>query len=271
MLAAGMAMVAATVGGAMPVAAADELLPDLKMSEPYNIQLDRGRGGGVRLRFGTIVWNVGEGPLEVRADEREGRHMYGLVQRISTAGGGGVDHIPPGASAFYSGDGHNHWHIKTFIVISLFSKSEDPISPEISPTFGQRGLRKIGFCLTDLVRAPAALRPPNASPRIQFPVDGCGTRESQSVRMGISPGWGDDYKPFFNQQLIDITGLPEGTYRMCATVNGSGVWREMNDNFENNSSWVDLELGANGRSFRILDTGETDCERPEPVWYGVGA
>ena len=271
MIAAGAAVLAASLGSALPAAAADEQLPDLQMSEPYNLRLEHGRGGGVRLRFGTIVWNVGDGPLEIHASEREGRTMSNLVQRISTRAGGIVAHTPPGASAFYSGDGHDHWHINTFVVVSMFSKSADPVPPNLSPTFTQRSLRKIGFCLTDLVRAPAALRPANASARIRYPVSGCGTRQSESLRIGISPGWGDDYKPFFNQQLIDISGLPEGTYRMCATVNGSGVWREKNDNYDNNASWVDLELAAKGRSFRILDTGEFDCERPEPVWYGVGA
>jgi hypothetical protein len=270
LLAAALALGSSTFGAAAPVAAADELLPDLKMSVPYNVQIKRGQGGNVRLRFGTIVWNVGDGPLEVRASQRDGRNMYGLVQWISTRDGEGQPYSPPGASAFYSGDGHNHWHIKTFIVITLFSKTE-PTSPELSPTYGQRGLRKIGFCLTDLVRAPAALRPANASPRIRFPVAGCGTRESTSLRMGISPGWGDDYKPFFNQQLIDITGLDPGLYRMCATVNGTGLWREKGDNQANNSSWVDLELNPDRASFEIVDSGETDCQRPDPIWYGVGA
>jgi acylphosphatase len=271
LLALGLAMFGVTLGPAGPAAAATELLPDLKMSIPYNLQLQPGRGGNLRLRFGTIVWNVGDGPLEVRADGREGRHMRNLVQWIALRNGGGATYAPPGASAFYSGDGHDHWHIKTFIVIGLFARDGSSTTGDASPTYSQRGLRKIGFCLTDLVRAPASLRPANAASRIRYPVAGCGTRESTSVRMGISPGYGDDYKPFFNQQLIDISGLEAGVYRMCATVNGSGMWREKDDNLTNNSSWVDIELDPDRRSFRVVDSGESDCERPEPVWYGVGS
>lgn len=266
-----LALVSATAAPASPVAAAEELLPDLKMSIPYNLKLQDGQNGHVRLRFGTIVWNVGDGPLEVRAQQRNGRIMSDLAQWISTRSGAGHAYSPPGATAFYAGDGHDHWHIKTFIVISLYSKTGDPAEPELAPTFNERGLRKIGFCLTDLVRAPANLRPANAAPRLRFPVAGCGTSDSDSLRMGISPGWGDDYKPFFNQQLIDITGLEAGVYRMCATVNGSGLWREKNGNLDNNSSWVDLELDPARPSFKIIDSGESDCESPEPVWYGVGA
>jgi hypothetical protein len=146
----------------------------------------------------------------------------------------------------------------------------NPADPEISPTYAQRGLRKIGFCLTDLVRAPASLRPPNAASRIRYPVSGCGTDGSTSVRMGISPGYGDDYKPHFNHQLIDITALPSGTYRMCATVNETGLWREKGDNLANNSSWVDLEIDADRPSFQVVDTGDSDCGKRAPLWFGVG-
>jgi hypothetical protein len=264
-----LALAASTIGAA-PAAAADELLPDLKMGDIYSIRLEQSRAGRPRLRFGTIVWNVGDGPLEVRAAAREGDVMRDLVQRISMRGGAATTYAPPEAEAFYAGDGHDHWHIKAFITISLYARSASPEDPVVGPTVSERGLRKIGFCLTDLVRAPATLRPANAAPRIGFPVSGCGTRRSQEVRMGISPGWGDDYKPFFNHQWIDIAGLVPGTYRMCATVNSTGLWREKDDNLANNSSWLDLEISGERPSFRVVASGDTDCQKPVPVWYGVG-
>ena len=269
-LAAVLALTSAVFGLVAPVAAAHDLLPDLKMAVPYNIGIQRGESERVRLRFGTIVWNVGDGPLEVRAGEREHRVMHGVAQWISTSDDDGYAVEPPGAVAFYSGDGHNHWHIQTFIVISLFPKTDIATTPGVSPTYSQRSLRKIGFCLTDLVRAPADLRPPNAATHIRYPVSGCGTLGSESVRMGISPGYGDDYKPFFNNQLVDVTGLAAGTYRLCATVNSTGLWREKDSNAANNSSWVDLELDAAAVRVRVVGSGDTDCERPAPVWYGVG-
>jgi hypothetical protein len=254
-----------------PVAGADEQLPDLKMGDVYNVQMQRGEDPSrVKLRFGTIVWNVGDGPLEVRAEDREGGVMNTVYQVIRTAGGSEI-YAPPGAAAFYAGDGHNHWHIQTFIVIRLFPKA--PVSTaghEDSPTYNERGLRKIGFCLTDLVRAPAELRPANSATHIAYPVSGCGTIKSDSFRMGISPGYGDDYKPFFNLQLIDVTGLPAGEYRLCATVNSTGLWREKADNRENNSSWVDMDLDSAGHKVHVTSSGDTDCEAPEAVVYGIG-
>jgi hypothetical protein len=274
--AAALAVSLAPFAAPAPAAAATDLLPDLKMSEPYNLRIERSRGGRTRLRFGTIVWNVGDGPLEVRASGRDGRVMYDVVQWIRTRGGAGHAYSPPGATAFYSGDGHNHWHIESFVVISLFPA---PGSPQVAesdsaavggPTFRQRGLRKIGFCLTDLVRAPASLRPPGSERRIRYAVGGCGTQGDMSLRMGISVGYGDDYKPFFNHQWLDITGLPAGTYRLCATVNSNAMWREKGDNHANNSYWLDLELDAERRRLRAVDAGETDCEAPPRIVYGAG-
>ena len=265
------ALAVATFGVATPVAAANDLLPDLKMAEIYNVKIETVGAGRVRLRFGTIVWNVGDGPLEVRAGEREHRVMSGVTQWVYTQGGGGHPSTPPGAAAFYSGDGHNHWHVQTFIVITLFPKSQIATPAGESPTFSTRSLRKIGFCLTDLVRAPADLRPPNAAAHIAYPVSGCGDIDSDHVKMGISPGYGDDYKPFFNHQQVDVTGLAAGTYRLCAVVNSTGLWLEKNDNHDNNSSWVDIELDASRPSFKVVGSGQSDCEKPAPIWYGVGA
>jgi hypothetical protein len=269
-----LALVASTVGAAPVAAQSGDLMPDLKMGDIYGLRVEESRSGRARLRFGTIVWNVGDGPLEVRAGARDADVMYDLAQRIERRGGGHRDVVPEEATAFYAGDGHDHWHIKSFITISLFAKGEAG-EPLTIVTQAERGLRKIGFCLTDLVRAPASLRPENAAQRIGYPVSGCGTRSSQDVRMGISPGYGDDYKPFFNHQWIDIAQLESGTYRMCATVNSTGLWLEKNDDRTNNSAWVDLEIrGAEleGRraSFDIVATGDTDCEKPDPIWYGVG-
>lgn len=267
-----LALAAAPVGAVAPATAATDLLPDLQMSQVYNVQIERTGAGRKRLRFGTIVWNVGNGPLEVRAGDRVDRTMHDVTQWIRTRGGGGYGYKPPGATAFYSGDGHDHWHIQSFVVISLFPAPGTAVAEATlaGPTFSQRSLRKIGFCLTDLVRAPASLRPPASERRIRFPVSGCGTLRDTSVRMGISVGFGDDYKPFFNHQAVDITGLVAGTYRLCATVNSNAMWREMEDNAANNSTWVDMELDAAASRFEVVGMGDSDCQLPAPMVFGVG-
>ncbi len=255
------------VTAATSVTAADDLLPDLIMTSPYNLQIERGDSGRYKLRFGTIVWNVGNGPLEVRAGDRVGEIMNELMQVVHTRDGGAREHRPPGGFAFYAGDGHDHWHISRFVTVSLFPTFSTP-ADENGPTYNERNLRKLGFCLTDLVRAPAAMRPANSARRISFPVSGCGVRESDSLRIGISVGYGDDYKPFFNHQTVDVTGLPSGQYRLCVTVNDNGMWLEQDG--ANNSAWVDIDLNSEAHRQRVVDSGASDCNSPEPVVYGFG-
>jgi hypothetical protein len=57
-------------------------------------------------------------------------------------------------------------------------------------------------------------------------------------------GWGDIYHRRLPGQSIDITDLPDGTYRLWATADQAGFFRESND--ANNSTWADLWIDADG-------------------------
>ena len=248
------------LAGAPPVSAARDLLPDLRMAPVYGLRTERTDSGRVRLRFGTIVWNVGQGPLEVRAKDRVRRKMKTVSQWVLDSAGRkhGIAH--PGLNAFYAGDGHDHWHIPNFVVVTLFPTpgSEPPPGSEV------RRLRKIGFCLTDLVRVPLAFRPPNSAERVQYPVSGCGHKGWDRIRIGIAVGWGDDYKPYFAYQLVDVTKLAAGNYRLCASANWDGEWAEMSAT--NNSYWLDVQLDPAAATVSIVGRGETSCQ---PAFTGV--
>ena len=255
------ALLGLVIPGGRVAAAADGtlLLPDLSMAEPYNLSIESRPNGRKLLRFGTIVWNVGDGPLEIRARDRQGTVMSTVVQRIRTSSGDFVARRPAGARAFYAGDGHDHWHLERFIEVSL-----RPLPESGETGTDVRKLRKIGFCLVDLVRAPAAIRPPNASLKPRFGVAGCGNADSTALRMGISAGWGDDYRPFFTYQWVNVTNLPAGTYRLCATVNPAGLWRERGENAGNNSYGVDVALDPLAKTVSVFPEGETACTQPAP-------
>ena len=45
--------------------------------------------------------------------------------------------------------------------------------------------------------------------------------------MGLSVGWGDQYSASTNFQWIDITGLPNGRYRLTATADPSHLVSEI--------------------------------------------
>jgi hypothetical protein len=261
--------VAASLGQfvvAAPVAAASDLLPDLKMAPLYDMQLTK-KNGKIRLRFGTIVWNIGAGPLEARGSARDGRKMTKLVQVLKRSDGDTRSVTPAGVAAFYSGDGHNHWHVGGFIVANLFPLAMAGSTPQVTGTV--RHLRKIGFCLTDLVKVPLALRPPNSTKRM-YPYWGCGNADSRKFKMGIAVGWGDEYKSWFAHQAIDITGLATGDYRLCATPNANGAWLEQTR--ANNSAYVDLHINVTTLTVTILGKGESECQPagttvPAPVVY----
>lgn len=235
-----------------------DLLPDLRMAKLYDVQIRKSATGRKKLRFGTIVYNVGDGPLEVRGRARAGSEMGEVYQWIADDLGGGREDLNPAARMFYSGDGHNHWHVQGFIQVQLWLKG--------SPSTVKK-LKKIGFCLVDLRRYSAP--PPNTPSVRAYPGVGCGVQSTQTIGpptrtkgMGISVGWGDDYGPQLTHQAIDITGMPKGTYRLCATANSGWLWAEKGDNHVNNYFWYDLSLNPAKSRFTILKKGRTACPGP---------
>jgi hypothetical protein len=66
-----------------------DLLPDLQMARLYGIDLRTTRGGRIRLHFGTIGWNLGDGPIEARGRRNaRGDLVMRVTQRIYRAAGG---------------------------------------------------------------------------------------------------------------------------------------------------------------------------------------
>jgi hypothetical protein len=65
-------------------------------------------------------------------------------------------------------------------------------------------------------------------------------RNALAVTEGLSVGWGDSYGANTNLQWIDITGLPNGKYRLDLSTNGSGWFLESNTT--NNDAWAILRI-----------------------------
>jgi hypothetical protein len=230
-------------------AAATDLLPDMRMAPLYGLYVETSANGRKKLRFGTIGFNVGDGPLEVRARNRDGGEMLNISQWIYRSDGTSYRVPKPDARMFYAGDGHDHWHLERFMVVRL--------KPNPGTTATERRIRKIGYCLVDSVAMAGPDRPPNTPNHWVY--GDCGTHASRRVTVGISVGWGDNYPPQFAFQSINVTGLPVGSYRLCATVNPTGIWTEKNDNYTNNSYWMDLDLDAANNAVTVTDSGATPC------------
>jgi hypothetical protein len=243
---------------APPVAAATDRLPDLKMAPIYDVYLQR-HNGKVRLRFGSNVWNIGQGPLEARGTHRVKRRMTEIRQVIYATDGSTHSVTPPDVIGFFAGDGHGHWHLSDFVLATLYPITPEPVPPALTDV---RRLRKIGFCLVDSTRMPVDVRPPNSATHRAYHVSGCGTRDSQRFKMGISVGWADVYPASIAYQWIDVTGVAAGDYRLCATPNPAGAWREVS--LTNNSAWIDLHLDLATNQLTILGQGEAECQ-PDPT------
>jgi hypothetical protein len=222
-------------------------LPDLKMAPLYGVTIVRTATGRKHLRFGTISWNIGDGPIEVRGENRVEDTLTKLAQRIYDNMGGCRDELQASATMWYAGDGHNHWHVRKYMVSQVYRKSGGSVMR----------IKKLGFCLLDFHQADPL--PVGAPPDRVYWNGVCGNGTSTSIAMGISVGYADDYQPNIAQQWIDITGMPTDVYRLCTGVNPYGWWREKGGVGSNNFFWFDLRLNPAKNTVSILDHGRGNC------------
>lgn len=247
-VAAATAVVGPPIGGCAPqVQGAVELLPDPRIAPLYGLTIRTTSAGRKHLRFGTKSWNTGDGPIEVRGENRVSNEMTLIAQRVFDDHGGCRDIIQPLAEMWYAGDGHNHWHLSKYMVTQLYKKTSSTVLR----------IRKTGFCLIDLHHM--AYPPPNSPAERVYWNGACGNSDSTAIRMGVSVGYADDYPPLIALQWIDITGLPKDVYRLCTGVNPYGWWLERDGVGTNNYYWVDLSLNAAKSTFTVLARGRSAC------------
>jgi hypothetical protein len=225
-----------------------DLLPDLQMARLYGIDLRTTRGGRIRLHFGTIGWNLGDGPIEARGRRNaRGDLVMRVTQRIYRAAGGFRDRITPAVMIYETGDHHDHWHVRQFTVVQMYRRG--------AAGGNVYGMRKIGYCLLDARRIA---NPPAHSPDERvYRSAACGSRASTRVRTGLSVGYGDDYPPDYAHQWMDITGLAPGIYRICTTIDPLDEFLEKNE--RNNQRWTDVRVNIGTGAVRILATAIGAC------------
>ena len=110
----GLAVAAVLALGRPPAAgAAADRLPDLGMARLRDFSIDTTTRPGRRLlRFTTIIVNIGAGPFETigRRSSTATTQMT-VTQRIHNSAGSYREISTP-AVMFWSGDGHDHWHVR---------------------------------------------------------------------------------------------------------------------------------------------------------------
>jgi hypothetical protein len=107
-------------------------------------------------------------------------------------------------------------------------------------------------CWADTVRLNDVDGPSNP----EFPT----SHQTCTTNQGISPGWAFIQSPDEDCQLIDVTDLPAGTYRLEVTVDAEDRLEKKGDG--NGTATVTFELGPSDEHPVCVDAD--DCHVPEP-------
>lgn len=219
------------------VEAETELRPDLVPLPAKDVVIENGPGGKTLLRFSTIYYNKGRGPLELRADpatvDLRQDVQRDVFQRIYKIDGTYRDKL---SGNFLWHQEHLHYHFDDFVTYDLEAVSAKNV-PDLSGV-----LVKSTFCVRDvsLVDIEVENRPKDANYKI------CGKR-----MQGISVGWADTYFFTYPDQSLDVTDLPSGTYRLSFLVNPAKFLDEVS--LDNNKSSVLIELDMDKKTVKVLE------------------
>jgi hypothetical protein len=204
------------------------LLPDLVALPAYDLRLQVNYYTGQRiLRFSNSYVNIGAGPVELRGEFLPGEREMKVTQYLYSSGET-IERNDVGELGFKTS--HDHWHWLNFTEYEIWSVN---LLGGLETVLLSSG--KVGYCLADMDPIDADWLERNEVGLLEIPnraqYTNCGWRVQ-----GISPGWVDTYRWNTPGQLLDVTGLEDGTYALRTTVDPDGVLEEADP--ENNDSVV---------------------------------
>lgn len=198
------------------------------------------------LKFPGVTANTGAGPFEVLATRPNTSSPWTAKQTIFYSNGS-KQTIPNNLVFYYAGDGHSHWHMLDFDAYNLYNAAG---------TILETG-EKHGFCFEDNTSYRNWPGNPNYPAAPAVPVythdNACGVLQPNalSITHGLSVGWADTYPASLPDQAIDITGLPNGDYKVEVVADQAHLLKEMSES--NNASWATIRI--TGNTVTILATG----------------
>lgn len=236
--------------------AAVERLPDLDQETPSGLRITRS-GSMYFLGFRSAVRNVGDGPLIIDG-HRTGSPALMRATQVVVTPGGGSERVPDIATlAYVRSPDHQHWHLLGFDRY-LLRRADSPDVIVVD--------QKTGFCLGD--RYPVTSRVLEHASRQVYRTN-CKRNMpwAETIREGISVGWGDDYKAFLEGQQLPLTGLDDGRYVLVHRVNSGGKLRELSQRNDAASVLFELHWQAGVPSIHILAEcpDRPDCEHQPSV------
>jgi hypothetical protein len=206
----------------------DPVLPDLALSPLTDFTAGVAADGDLSVRFTASIGNVGEGAFIVHAVRADERGSWRVSQRFRERNAPTSEVVTPGDMVF-GGHGHDHWHVQVGASYWLTRPGKSEVLRRYS---------KVGYCFFDQSRLVD--QPPDAPIAPTFGKNDCDGSESLELEMGLSPGFGDPYHWTLPDQRLLVNGLEDGVYRLWATADPGGWFREENE--DNNRTWVDLRL-----------------------------
>jgi hypothetical protein len=223
----------------------DLLCPDLRMSPPYDLRIDRKvKRGRVFLRAANSINSRGDGPAELFGT-RHGRYSATATQKIQQRGGGKLT-VETGAKLgfkFIPGQGR-YWKYADAARFEIWT-----VDGLLRPVRRVRTGPKVFYCLRDLRRTRAMPRSPR---RFVYPACSRSSR-MRGVTLGTSVGWSDIYPATYHENWIDVTRL-RGTFAFKHIADPkNGIW----ESDETNNEAVTIVKLPSGRAVtRSSESGE---------------
>jgi hypothetical protein len=188
----------------------------------------------INLRFSTMSWNSGLGPLELRAGAVDLNQLTRKVyQRVSHSDGTFADSF---AGDFVYHPEHAHFHFEDYALYRLV--------PVNAPGASERQSAKTTFCVMDTNKIPNTAGPASAV------YAACG-----ADIQGMSVGWADTYGSHLVGQSFDVTNSPDGDYKLMIDIDPR--LRILESDESDNSSCVLIRLNVSSRSVQNLGSCTT--------------
>jgi len=212
----------------------------MQIKVPTNlISVGNDPGTGHRmLRFTHITWDAGPGPFEIDPTYSQTTGTSTFVQSIYNSPSAGVwsfDHtVPVSATGVFHQPDDYQFPLTAF---TLHTSNTDGTPGAVVATSP-----KTDYCITGDTYVGGV---PNTPNQTFIPQSNC---EDPTKPLGWSVGWGDQYDQTDAGQPIDLTGVPDGTYVLHATVDPQHVLTETNTS----NNVTDTRLQISGGNVTVL-------------------
>jgi hypothetical protein len=205
-------------------------------SSCFGSEIDE-QGARVCLRFGQRAANIGSGPVDVRwsVSAQFFEPIVGAVQRVYRSDGSFAEQS---AGSMNYHPIHDHYHFQDFSQSTLHAVGPGGLPKSVPLTSG----RKNGFCMADTEMHWWGLKGDDPQ---AYPAPAClAPRETVDGRAyfqnGIGRGWADEYTWDLPDQMIEVSGMRDGTYWLVTRVDTANKIEEESD--ANNCLMIKVKL-----------------------------